>query len=145
MKALLQDFIDSGSPATPGYTAPGYRTGAGVTLPDILNDWNALQLQLAAAQNLVNDANTRLTALSNAVSGGSVAAFVAGRYSQVTAYGDRMELIREWCAASAMATAGPALVTALTAAYLTPVQTAVTNFSATYAAQLAQLHAMGKI
>jgi mannosyltransferase OCH1-like enzyme len=72
--------------------------------------------------------------VANSVAGGanSLAAFAACRYGQVASTNDQMELVRQFTEASAMASTGPTLLAAVTAAYLTPIQTAVQNFTTTY-------------
>jgi hypothetical protein len=108
----------------------------------ILQAFDQLNAQYNAAQAWVNALTARVTAVQNAVSGGNLNNYAALLYQQQPNDAAQFDIILGLAAAVGIATAGPALITAATAIWLTPVQTALQTFTTTYQATL---HAAGRV
>ena len=142
---LISAFLLAGAPATPAYPGPTlptfiYETGTSATT--IVNYWGTLNSNVMAAQESINLLTANLSALETAVSNGSLAAYAALQLSQVPPGASQQEIILQTAAAYSLATAGPAILTAATAQWLTPLATALAAFQA---AHTATLHAAKRI
>lgn len=142
---LISAFLAAGAPATPTYSGPTlptfiYQTGTSATA--IINYWDSLNNSVMAAQTAINALTANLSALETAVGNGSFAAFAASQLAQVSDAASQNEIILQTAAAYSLATAGPAILTAATAQWLTPLATALATFQA---ANTVALHAAKRI
>jgi hypothetical protein len=102
----------------------------------ILREFDNLNLRFNEAKAWVDSLTARITAVENAVSGNTLIDFAAFSYQRETTDQRQYEIILDLCAAASIATVGPALLARATALWLTPLQSALQTYSATWQAQL---------
>lgn len=147
---LISDYLNSGATGAPpgSYPVPSYPTGlTDITL--VANAWNTLQMELLAAQTFITALTATLSTIETAVGNGSLAAYAAQRCFQGNQADGQTAIFQlgalYMITSGGAGTAGADLLSYATAQFLTPFQTAVTNFTAAYAAQIAQLKAEKRI
>ena len=132
MSLLIRQYLDAGSPAAPSYAA--YPWTSGLTDPTtIINQWRRLNNAYTEAVNNYNALSARIGALQTGASGGGLAAFAALQLGPSNPAVDvQLEVVREFYEASGIATAGTALLSAVQAATVTPLQTSLAAVNSAY-------------